>query len=291
MRSSVLSMFLTRLLSICCMFGFLPQQVWGASTCGPGAHWVDTCSGETATFSIVMKFGLATKLGGFADYEAQFEGNMTVKRSDPVALDPINDPLHLNYINTEILSMYLVGTAAPVNGWILRAGADQGLAPTTGYIQESADANIATDLTNLAFIIDGTPYGTLHPTRTVFFSASIDRFPSLGTMYNHAGGPFGTNVPLYDANNNFVLKFTDLFNTDWITVGRPQYEITAVVPLPPAIIMFGSGLFGLLVPSVMINKRRMLRARPSVNIGRIPWSASLSRAHQMLATNLGARIK
>jgi hypothetical protein len=202
-----------------------------------------------------MKFGLTTNISGFADYEAQFEGTMTVRRSDPVASDMVNNPLHLDFIDTEILSMNLVGTSAEVNGWVFRAGVDQGLAPTTGFIQESGDPTIATDWTNLVFVIEGTPYGTLHHNDSLFFATSIDSFPVVGAVYKHTGSPFGTNFPLYDANNNFAIKLTDLFNTDWVTVGRPQFEITSVVPIPPAIILFGSGLLGILVPSLYKNKK------------------------------------
>lgn len=244
------------LLFLCATTGFLPIQAFGASTCSPGAHWVDSCAAGTNTYSIVMRFGLTTNIQGFADYEAQFEGTMTVTRGDPVAQDPINDPSHLNYINTEIVSMVLAGTSPEVSGWTFRAGVDQGLAPTTGFIQETSDPNIAQDWSNLAFAIDGTPYGTLHQNGTLFFATLIDQLPSVGAVYKHTGSPFGTNYPLYDANNTIVLKLTDLFGTDWVTVGRPQIEIMGVVPLPPAFILLGSGLLGLLVHARFMRGRR-----------------------------------
>jgi hypothetical protein len=238
---------------------FNSQQAFGASICDSGVHWVDTCGGGTNTFSIVMRFGLTTNISGLADYEAQFEGTMTVSRSDPVASDVVNNPLHLDFIDTEILSMNLVGTSAEVNGWVFSAGADQGLAPTTGFIQESGDPSIAMDWTDLIFVIEGTPYGTLHHDGSLFFAAAIDRFPSPGTAYKHTGSPFGTNFPLYDINNNFALKLTDLFGTDWITVGRPEFVITSAVPVPPAIIMFVPGLLGLLLPSAIKNFKNLNR--------------------------------
>lgn len=228
---------------------FSPWPVFAASTCGPGAHWIDTCSAGTETFAIVMRFGLTTNIQALADYEAQFEGTMTVRRGDPVVLDPASDPGHANYINTEILSMDLLGTSPEVSGWRFRAGIDQGLDPTTGFIRETNDPKVALDWADLIFIIEGTPYGTLHHDGSLFFATSIDAWPPIGVSYSHTGSPFGTNFPLFDANNDFAIKLTDLFNTNWIDIGRPQYEIVSVVPLPPTVVLLVWGLLGLLIPS------------------------------------------
>lgn len=230
------------------LFLVLPTPVRAASVCGPGDHWVDACSAGTATLRVHMEFGLDTNLDQVTDVEAAFDGTMVVKWTDPHASDPVADPTHLDRMGSQILSMSLTGAGGYVAGWTFRAGVDQGLAATTGYIQESSsDPAVAENRYNLVFNIDGTPFGTLHHTGSLFFTSNITGFPQVGADYQHLGALFGTYFSLYDSNDVHVLTMTDLFNTDHISVGRPDFVVTAVVPLPPALLLFVSGLASLML--------------------------------------------
>jgi hypothetical protein len=224
------------------LLGFGSVQAHAAAVCGPGNHWIDSCPAGTETLPIIMRFGLSTNGDSVTDVEVQFDGTITVQRNDPVVGNPTTDPGHLNYIQTEILSMNLVGTSAYGNGWFFRAGVSEGLSPSTGFIRETTNAAVGTNRFDLVFQIDGSPYGTLHHDGTFFFSAPIDRLPPVGTVYKHLGGPFGTDFALLDTGDNQVLRLTDLFGTDYVTQGRPEFTI---VPLPSALGLLAVGIFGL----------------------------------------------
>lgn len=232
-----------------------------ASVCGPGDHWVDACTAGTATLQVHMEFGLDTNLDQLTDVEAAFDGTMVVKWTDPHASDPVANPTHLDRMGSQILSMSLTGAGGYVAGWTFRAGVDQGLAATTGYIQESStDPAVAENRYDMVFNIDGTPFGTLHHTGTLFFTSDITGFPQVGADYSHLGALFGTYFSLYDANDVHVLTMTDLFNTDHISVGRPNFMVTAVVPLPSASLLLMSGLAPLVIAAKSRRGRSSLQS-------------------------------
>ncbi|GEM_PF-2357153 len=239
-RFGIKGVYLVALLSL---LWVVPSHA--ASVCGPGDHWVDTCTAGTQTLRVHMEFGLDTNLDQLTDVEAAFDGTMVVKWNNPHASDPLVDPTHLDRMGSQILSMSLTGTGGYVAGWTFRIGVDQGLPATTGYIQESTDPAVASNRYDTVFNIDGTPFGTLHHAGTFFFSGDITSFPQVGADYKHLGAPFGTHFALLDQNGTHVLNMTDLFNTDFISVGRPYFVVTEVVPLPSAIPLFLSGLVSL----------------------------------------------
>jgi hypothetical protein len=112
----------------------------------------------------------------------------------------------------------------------------------------------------MVFNIEGTPFGTLHHAGSFFFSADITSFPQIGADYKHLGAPFGTHFALLDSNDVHVLNMTDLFDTDLVSVGRPHFVVTQVVPLPPAILLLVSGM----APLVYALGTRKRRAPPTV---------------------------
>ncbi len=241
------------------LFVVVSMPALAASICGPGDHWVDTCIAGTATYQVQMQFGLDTNVDGQTDVETAFDGTMTVKWSNPFASDSTN-PTHMDIMGSQILSMSLTGTGGYVDGWTIRAGIDQSLPATTGYILESADPAVAENRYNMVFNIDGTPFGTLHHTGTFFFTTNITGFPQVGADYKHLGGPFGTSFALYDQSDNYALTITDLFNSDHATVGRPNFVVTAIVPLPSTLQLLMSGL----IPMIVAMKSRRLPTIQSI---------------------------
>ena len=221
----------------------------GTLSCGTDANWVSTCSAGTQTLNVTMNFGLDTDFSSLANVDVSFTGEVIVKIGDPYASDPVNAPGHIDRINTEIISMSLMGSTSYVNGWGFRMGVDQAVAPSLGFIQEQINTTIALSRFDTVFEIDSIPYGTLtHDLNaTVFFEDLISGLPEIGAKYNHTGAPFGTTIPLFDENGIEVLRLTDLIVTDFVTIGRPHFIVDSVViPVPPAIWLFGSGLLGLI---------------------------------------------
>lgn len=224
----------------------LSSGAGAASVCGSGTHWVDVCAAGTHTVALALEFGIDWNLDGITDEDAHFQGTMVVRNGAPFESDPTGDPGHLRYISTSILDMSLTGVTSNVAGWTFLAGTRQGLAATNGSIQEDgANPSLASTRYDMVFEIGGTPFGTLHHDNTFFFADTIESFPQLGADYQHLGGPFGTNFKLYDASGTHALTMTDLLASDHASVGRPHFTITAIVPVPPAIWLFGSGLAAL----------------------------------------------
>ncbi len=224
---------------------FATSEAIGAAICGPGNHWVDTCTPGTYTLGIHIEFGIDTDLDNVTDFEAQFDGTMIVQRGVPQPSDPSGSPAHNDFIRTEILSMQLAGSSPETSGWTFLAGVNQGLAASTGIIKEYADFPESADHRyDMVFEITGTPYGRLHHENTTFFFEEPDllRSPEIGSSYHHFGGPFGTIFKMFDDTETNVIKITDLFNTDHATFGRPNFVITSIVPVPGALWLFISGL-------------------------------------------------
>ncbi len=217
--------------------------VMAASVCGSGDHWIETCVPATQTWNVQMAFGLDTDLDTIVDEEAWFAGYMTVQNFAPFESDPSGDPGHLNRMRTQITNMVLNGTSTNVTGWVMRAGTSQGLPVTNGFTEENpSDPSQTTNRFDMVFVIDGSPYGTLHHNGSFFYEASLNTFPMLGADYRHLGGPFGTSFPLFDQNDEWVVSVKDLFDTDLVTKGRPHFVVTAVVPLPGAATLLVAGI-------------------------------------------------
>lgn len=137
----------------------LPAQHSNATTvCGNSDHWVDNCTAGTASLTVHMEFGLDMDLDGNTDSEAQLDGTMLVKWSNPIPSDPATAPGHNDTMGTQILSMQLTGSNAAAAGWLMTAGIDQGLAPSLGYIlEEYSDPALAEIHYDMIFEISGTP--------------------------------------------------------------------------------------------------------------------------------------
>ncbi|MFA7387224.1 MAG: hypothetical protein WCZ87_06140 [Thiohalobacteraceae bacterium] len=232
----------TTVVTVAALFGVMRSA--SAATCAPAAHWVDACGAGVDSYLVTMRFGIDTDFDAFANVDVTFSGNMQIARSDPYPSNPGASPGHLDRLDTEILSMELTGSGF-AEGWTMRAGGLQGLAPTLGFVQEQT-SSAALSHFDMVFEFVGTPYGTLHHAGTLFFEASVDQFLPVGAWFRHTGSPFGTTFPLYDSSNVWVLNLEDQIVTDFVGVGRPEFQIAAaVVPVPAALGLFGAGLVAL----------------------------------------------
>jgi len=218
-----------------------------ASTCRPGVNWVGSCAAGTETLSVTEVFGFDTDLDAFntADVMGQFVGMMTVTRSAPYASSGSGNAGYLDRIDMELVSMSLAGASPYVAGWKMRAGVNEGLAPTTGYISELGDPQAPTARYDMVFEFENTPLGTLHHNGSLFFSTQIDQSPAAGAVYKHTGCCFGTLFDLFDGNNINVPLLTDQFGTDYAEAGRPELTITGIVPLPATVWLLSRGLLGI----------------------------------------------
>lgn len=213
-----------------------------ASVCGPGAHWVDGCSAGSGNFAVTVGFGIDLDLDTVPEYDVMFQGRAFIVHGNPRTSDPGN-PTHLDIFPAEILSMSLAGTGGVMDGVTLLAGTDQGIAQrSSGYVLElEADPSRAWSHFNIFLELRDTPYGTLHHAndKVPWVAAEVDRYPAFGADYRHLGCCFGTFIPLYDAGETARFMITDL--TDG---GRPYMSLTPV-PLPSALYLLVSGLFGM----------------------------------------------
>ncbi|MEI8209973.1 MAG: hypothetical protein WCG16_12260 [Methylococcales bacterium] len=200
-----------------------------AVACGPGDHWVDTCSTGTDVFDSTAAVGIDTNLDGKSDFILNLSGPTTVLRGDPQNTpDPLDllspylapNPIgHFNRIPTEIKSISLTGS-----GYTLRAGSDQIAlganqitGPSVGAILEKTagnpsaidlaagvvagslapvDPKLAFSYFNINFQID-TPFGSLHNVTPLKLQTVIDRTPPVGFSYLHTNY---APVKLYDSS-------------------------------------------------------------------------------------------
>jgi len=128
------------------------------SKCGPGPHWVDTCSGGSDTMPSAAVVGIDMDLDCIEDMALTLAGPTTVVRSDPQddsmqfpGLAPVDG--HMDVIDTEIVAMSLSG-----GGVTLTAGGGlgvQALAPTVGAaVEEAGDNTLIDSFFDVMFEVD-----------------------------------------------------------------------------------------------------------------------------------------
>lgn len=212
------------------LFGF-SSPASGTPSCGPGDHWVDTCKSDTDSFPSVAIIGIDTDLDNATDVSIPFSGPTTVFRGDPVVGDPIGDPGHLNHIGTEIVSLNLTGGSLTI---IAGDGVGNLLSDgplySPGAIDELAsDPKWAYSFFEVFFELQGTPYGPLHNKVPLILDPNIDRVPPIGFEYVHN---IPASIGLFDARDIERLRLVEASHTP-------------VVPEPTTMLLFGTGLAGL----------------------------------------------
>lgn len=215
---------------------FSIQSASAASICGPGAHWVDSCIGGTDNFVITGAFGL--DFTGLGFFNITIDGLGTVSRSDPVDTADALDPGHLNQINTEITSATALTNNLPGAGVLTaRFGTGAGVAtPTFGVITETSDAGIATSYFDFFLEVDSA-LGTFHNPGALRFTADISEWlPGQSILYRYDAA--NSDPTIVNSIGQQVAFFDDL--------GGAAFMTLTAVPVPPAVILFGSGLIGLL---------------------------------------------
>ena len=236
-----------------------------AVACGPGDHWVDTCTTGTDVFNSIAVVGIDTNLDGISDSALNLSGPTTVLRSspentpDPLDLLPLyltpNPVGHFNRIPTEIKSIALTGSG-PGGNYTLRAGSDQIAlganqitGNTFGAILEKtagdpsvvdlaagvvagslapADPKLAFSYFNVNFQID-TPSGPLHNNTPLKLQTVIDRTPPVGFSYTHTNF---APVKLYDSGNTLRAQLINASHNPCGSSGDCHPPVCSVVITP-----------------------------------------------------------
>ena len=190
-------------------------QATPASFCGPGPHWVDTCSANSATFSTYAILGVDITLDGVPDFNVTVAGPTTVAWSNPSA----------HQLQTELVSMSLSGS-----GFTLTAGdgignlvSDGPLYSPGSVIEQVGNTALADSFFDVFFQLDGTPYGPLHNNTALRVQTVIDQIVPYGADFH-----FGGSVPLYDQSN-----------VERVRIGPVDHF---VVPEPGVLALFAAGL-------------------------------------------------
>lgn len=225
------------------------MPVHANAVCGPGDHWVDTCSAGTDVFRSWYKFGIDVNffdgnLDGQPDANVMFyDPTTTVVRQNPIATDPLN-LTHLNQIKTEITKSEATGPDPfnPANlDWVLRIGTLAGVAqPSSGLITETpTNSYLADSFFDIFMEIDIPGFGTLHNIDPFRVGAVIDRAPTIrlpGTppLLTNIYEPAPSILPfwLYDENDQHVANITLLLD------GTDPHHM---VPEPSVLLLLGAG--------------------------------------------------
>ncbi len=202
-----------------------------AAVCGPGPHWVDSCASGTD----VMPYTIATlyvdiDLDNAFDLTLTMTGPTSVWRGAPFDTPDPLDPGHVNRIDTEMVSMNLVGGGMTlVAGDGVGNGTADGPKFSPGTIQEMNNPNLADSFFDIFFELQTTPWGTLHNNQAAQVHAVIDRVPPAGgTVYDLVPG-----VGLYDSGNVLRARLVDG------PAGAPSHH---VIPEPASLALLGLGL-------------------------------------------------
>jgi hypothetical protein len=178
---------------------------WAASSCGPGAKWVETCGGGSDKFNTTATANV--QFDGQPAKLAVFTGPTEVVRFD--AMHPVEGS---DFIPTDLVSLNLSDTQG--SGTTLRAGLP-GVKPSVGRITEIGPGfTQASSFFDVFFELDGTPFGPLHNNLPFRLSATIDHVPPEGIQYTHQLG----GVDLFDVNNVHRARILTAIHTP----GPPQ---------------------------------------------------------------------
>lgn len=212
--------------------GLTPTSIQAAPICGPGAHWVDTCTAGLDTFDSVATVGIDFNFDAVVDQTIVLSGPTTVMRSGPLddsLIFPGTRPVdaHSDVIDTEIVSMQLVG-AGPIT---LTAGAGLGtsvLPPSLGAIAEDpGDPALAFSFFDVFVELDVGGGLILVNQQALRVEALITEVPPLGIPYIH---PLPGPIVLFDLQ------------------GAPAAQLINVIhkpiPAPATISLFAAGLIG-----------------------------------------------
>jgi hypothetical protein len=212
-------------------------QASATAVCGPGAHWMDTCLGDTDFFPSTTAV-VTTDLAGTTN----LAGPTTIVRQS-VSDTSTNFPgfsgssldAHLDVIDTEIVALSLTSTGGPNIVLTAGTGLTPGgvfLTPSLGVIVDDAgDPALALSHFELFFELDITsliPGLYLYNHDPHIMEAIIDGVPANGTHLPPAG-----NTLLYDAPVGGNL------------IGQILSSSHTTVPEPGTAVLLGIGLAAL----------------------------------------------
>jgi len=169
----------------------------GADVYGPGDHWVDTVTVGTYDMNIDGEFTVT--IPGIGPLVFPVTGQMAVWHGDAQDTPDPLDPGHLNYVDTELVSMSMTGTIPTVGTFVLTGGdgvangLDDGPLYTAGGITELVgDPAWAESFFDIFFEVelDSTIFGnvTVFNKEPLHVESLIDRIPPVGFEYVYAGG-------------------------------------------------------------------------------------------------------
>ena len=178
--------------------------------CGPGAHWIDTCSpGGVDHFDTTEALvGIDIDDDCVKDMDLVVTGPVDVDReaaSDDSARFPGLRPVdgHLDVIDTEIVSMSLTGGGVTLRAGVNTPGIDPAVPNSFGAVAEEAGAsNLGDSFFDVFFEVDGVPGGPVYNQTPLRVEAVIYYVPP-SVLYVHAEPlclPLydGAGVPLYN---------------------------------------------------------------------------------------------
>jgi len=218
------------------------SQHVGASSCGPGAHWVDTCASGTDTIpSSVGTLKIDLNFDGVAD--------MTVNLTNSGPTTVFRGPGAPHQIDTEMVSLQLIGGGLTVNAGdgIGNLLCDGPLCSPGAIIEQGGNSALADSFFDVFFEILGTPVGRLHNNVPLHIEAVIDRVPPpVGTAYDPLPPcPQQEGCLLFDDNNDRVAQLVD-----------PTHHL--ITPEPSTLLLLGSGLAGII--GLVIRRRLSQKA-------------------------------
>lgn len=177
------------------MFSGAMAQGEPCENCGPGAHWVDSCdAGDDEVVNQEVLVGIGPNPNGPATFNLRMKpdgpcagSNLTILRGTPVVVD---NGSHSASIATEITNL-----CVHKDGIVLQVGAQHGLPPSTGSIDElSGDSTLANSWFNVYVKVSNAGFPVLYNHDAIHISSIITCVPPDDVDYIHLGG----GIPLYE---------------------------------------------------------------------------------------------